>query len=273
MHAGRRTSRGFTLLEVIVASAMVSLLIGGVSVSLHVAHRARRSTVERIEPVRTARMVMEAVARDLQAAVPPTGVLAGEFVGTDGRNESGDADTLRFCGSTAASASILDAVEAADAAAESRTSVAASPARRGDVRAMSYRLATADELAAGGNVAFENGEASENEGPAFRLLVRREEGDALAAESVDPTDRVLCRRAVSLNLRYYDGSQWLDEWDSTTRDNALPTAVEVTVGIATEAAGRAGSAVIHQARRIVPLPCASQAVVTDVASAPPAGVP
>ncbi|MBM4049376.1 MAG: hypothetical protein FJ279_30130, partial [Planctomycetes bacterium] len=35
----------------------------------------------------------------------------------------------------------------------------------------------------------------------------------------------------SLNLRYYDGTDWAESWDSTA-DGVLPLAVEVTIGLA-----------------------------------------
>ena len=33
----------------------------------------------------------------------------------------------------------------------------------------------------------------------------------------------------AFNLRYFDGSDWLDDWDSTTETGALPVAIEVTL--------------------------------------------
>ena len=45
-------------------------------------------------------------------------------------------------------------------------------------------------------------------------------------------EQVLCRSVASLNLRYYDGTDWLDEWDSTADANSLPLAVEIDIEIA-----------------------------------------
>ena len=54
----------------------------------------------------------------------------------------------------------------------------------------------------------------------------------LSPKVVDPEEHVLCRNVMSLNLRYFDGDSWLDEWDSTEDANSLPKAVEVDIEIA-----------------------------------------
>ena len=45
---------------------------------------------------------------------------------------------------------------------------------------------------------------------------------------------MLCRNVMSLNLRYFDGDGWLDEWDSTADANSLPKAVEIDIEIANQ---------------------------------------
>jgi hypothetical protein len=63
------------------------------------------------------------------------------------------------------------------------------------------------------------------------LLLRQVTTDLLAPKQMEPEEQVLCRNVVSLNLRYFDGSNWLDEWDSTADANSLPLAVEVDIQI------------------------------------------
>jgi hypothetical protein len=64
------------------------------------------------------------------------------------------------------------------------------------------------------------------------LLLRQVTTNLLAPNQLVANEQVLCRNVVSLNLRYYDGSDWLDEWDSTADSNSLPLAVEVDIEIA-----------------------------------------
>ena len=66
-------------------------------------------------------------------------------------------------------------------------------------------------------------------------LLLEEDKDAhnlLAPKEVEPQEQVLCRNVLSLNLRYFDGEGWLDEWDSTEDSNSLPQAIEVDIQLA-----------------------------------------
>jgi prepilin-type N-terminal cleavage/methylation domain-containing protein len=85
---------GFTLLELILAMAMTAMLAMSLYASLRTAFRARDSATAMVEPVRDAQMAMDLVGRDLENALPPKGILAGAFEGTDGGATVGD--TLEF---------------------------------------------------------------------------------------------------------------------------------------------------------------------------------
>jgi hypothetical protein len=61
------------------------------------------------------------------------------------------------------------------------------------------------------------------------VLVRRVTTNLLSPSTPTYYDEVVCRGVRSFNLRYFDGSAWQDEWDSTLQDNNSPTAVEVTL--------------------------------------------
>ena len=67
---------------------------------------------------------------------------------------------------------------------------------------------------------------------------------------------MLCRGVRSFSLRYFDGMEWLDTWDSGMEDNVLPLAVEVTLELVNEDsvdADRAG----YRSSRVFGLPCSS----------------
>ena len=40
---------------------------------------------------------------------------------------------------------------------------------------------------------------------------------------------MVCRGLCGFDVKYYDGSTWLDSWDSTANDNKLPLGVQVTL--------------------------------------------
>ena len=66
------------------------------------------------------------------------------------------------------------------------------------------------------------------------VLVREIIENTLAPIEPQPRVEVLCRGVRALNLRYYDGSDWADTWDSSSRDNTLPLAVELTIQLQTQ---------------------------------------
>jgi type II secretion system protein J len=83
---------GYTLLELLLAVSLLAvvaavghgLLTGGLT--------ARRVVADASAQSRTPALALDQVCRCLESALPPTGVLAGEFVGADG----GDSDELAF---------------------------------------------------------------------------------------------------------------------------------------------------------------------------------
>src|SRR5262245_37172922 len=83
MRSPRHAAAGFTLLELILAMAIVAALTAALAASLRTAFVARRSTASGLSTARAARLAIDQVARDLQSAIPPGGVLAGAFVATD----------------------------------------------------------------------------------------------------------------------------------------------------------------------------------------------
>ena len=180
----------FTLLEMIVAMALMSVIAGSLYASLHIGFRARESAAAALEPVRMAELGIELLRKDMESALPPTGILAGEFVGHDAKDDVGrDADTLLFH----SSANVPELSE-----------------RACDIRRVELALASVSDGTA-------------------RALIRGITTNLLATETVEPEEEVLCRAVLAFNLRYFDGSDWLDSWDSTTQSDVLPVAIEVTL--------------------------------------------
>ena len=91
--ANRRIA--FTLLEMLVAMTLMSILATSLYASLHAGFRGRRTTDEALEPVQRAAAAMRMVRADLDSAVVPSGLLAGEFIGED---ELSDADLENVSG-------------------------------------------------------------------------------------------------------------------------------------------------------------------------------
>jgi hypothetical protein len=86
-------------------------------------------------------------------------------------------------------------------------------------------------------------------------LVRRVTSNLLPPRTIDPEDQVLCRNVTSLNLQYFDGEGWVEEWDSTADANSLPLAVQIDIKIANKTINGTS---VPQERRLVQsfaIPC------------------
>lgn len=219
---------GFTLLEMLVALALMGVLATGLYMSLTIAFNARARAEAAVVPVRSAALVVELMRGDITSALPPTGILAGGFVGQDAKADgsASDADSLVF------HAVVEDAGRAAPGIC--RIELVLTP--------------------------VEEGSGS--------ILVRHITENLLAPTTPEPTEEVLCRNVMSLNFRYFDGIDWLDSWDSSVRENALPLAVEVRIRIGLlagtpqeeHAAPEDGQE--YELTRVLLLPCGGSRITT-----------
>lgn len=188
----------FTLLEMLVALVLMSVIAGALYSSLHIAFKARESASAVLEPVRRAELTITLIRRDIECALPPTGLLAAEFVGEDATDAGGrDADTLLLHSSAGVP------VEGRVASDIRRVELSCEPSESGE-----------------GN-----------------LIVRRTTTRLLAPETPEPVEEVLCRNVEAFDLRYFDGSGWMESWNSSGSGNALPEAVEVTITMRRERPG------------------------------------
>jgi len=202
--------KGFTLIEMLVAMAMIAVLAGSLYASMRIAFAARITSEAALAPVTAAEAVFDALGRDLACALPPTGILAGPFIGTDADDSATGlpSDTAEF-----------------------------------STRPMST------QGTAPGIIRVSYGLAADGEAKAVRRQVTV---NLLAPEEPQPQEEILCRGVSAMNLRYFDGADWFDMWDSTAAGGILPTAVEVVLRIA----GREGE--WEEFRQVFVLPCRGQ---------------
>jgi general secretion pathway protein J len=102
--------RGFTLLELVVALLIVGIIAAAVFSTLRTAFRAKSSSESAVEPLQRAGVALDFVTRDLQSALPTTGVLSNAFTGTalqDDRGHEAD-DVVFFAATDAPPADTLD---------------------------------------------------------------------------------------------------------------------------------------------------------------------
>jgi len=217
MNRPRRQPGGFTLLELLVATAMTAVLAGSLYATLHVAFKARRSASGAVEQMRRVELAVELIRADVESALVPRGLLAGVFLGEDGAGGSASGtDTLAFYCTG-------DASQQAEGT--------------GDIRLV--------------EIGCELAEDSEQ-----LVLLRRATTNLLTTSVTESDAEVLCRNVRSFELRYFDGMEWQEGWDSEMWDASLPLAVEVTLeleradGVESDRGG-------YWVSRIFRLPCSS----------------
>lgn len=242
MTLARSQSRGFTLLELLVAMFIVSTIAATLYSGLNTSFRAKRRIEASVVPVRAAGAALEIIARDLDSAVLPHPesanleseifYLAGPFMAGTQTGASADALMSFFC-----------------IGSESLPNV---PLTEGVRRV---------ELALVGD-------------GTSTVLVRRIARNLLSGDLTLPAEEeeVLCERVRTFTLRFFDGLEWVESWDSTQLFDidgapAIPMLVQMELLLEVPDVAQAGEeAGTYRITKIVPIAIA-KAVDVDATTA------
>lgn len=212
---------GFTLLELILAMGMISMLAVSLYATLRVAFKARDSATSGIAPMRSANIALDLIGEDVESALPPTGLLAGAFLGQHLGDVQTSQDTVEFY--------CINSSDSLD------------PPNSAGLRKIDLGL-----------IPSPDGKGN--------LLIRRITSNLLSPQEVVPDDEILARNVRSFALRYYDGTQWYEEWDSTQMGDLLPVAVQVNLQIQT---GTDSQAPLYHASRVFSFACHTDQAATS----------
>src|SRR4030042_1432367 len=93
----KTTEKGFTLLELLVALALMDVIAMALFSSMYIATKAKESSTSAINPYRRVIPTFEFLRKDLNCATKPTGLFAGPFQGYSDTGLNGcDADVISF---------------------------------------------------------------------------------------------------------------------------------------------------------------------------------
>lgn len=236
----RRGAGGFTLVELILAGVMIAVLMLSLYTALGVALKARQAATTNLALARTAAVAIDIVRQDLEGALPQGEIITGPFIGDLSSEVDGSSEVYFYAtgGPGAASLSIDTGMTVAGASSTLWNQT--DPTRYAGVRKIGLLLR---ESADGKD----------------RLLVRQITRNLLAPSEVEPEEEILSRGVRFFSLRYYDGTQWLDTWDSTLQSDVLPRAVEIGIEIQPDASPPAtdAEAQVYRATQVILLPCAN----------------
>jgi prepilin-type N-terminal cleavage/methylation domain-containing protein len=220
-HDSRR-ARGFTLLEVLLAVAVFSIVLIAIHSVFFSALRLRNRTVEVVEKTVPIGQTVAIIQQDLANIVlPGTNMLFGPFQTTPTQTSGSQNNALQTGGlptggtPTGQTAGMI--AGRSSPVFYTSTGVIDLNSPFADVQKVSYFLAP-----------------STNNTPGMDLYraVTRNLLPVLTEESVD---QFLMSGVEEINFFFYDGNGWVDTWDSTTPDsatgltNSLPQAIKVQI--------------------------------------------
>ena len=190
----RSGNKGFSLLELLVAMTLMSIIAASLYSSLSIGFKARERSQSALAGKRGGRIVMDQLKQEIISALPPTGILAGRFEGADGNDGAGNAaDTLTFY----------------------------SAAYNPDDEEIACDIVKVE-------ISMEADETANK-----RNLVRGITTNLLSPKTLDPSEDIICKGIRSINFRYFDGYEWQDEWVSSDNNDSLPKAVEICISFET----------------------------------------
>ena len=222
MAGNLRKYKGVTMLELLVAMVLMVVISSCLYTALYTGFRAKRSAMSAVEPTSLAINAIELIKQDTYGVLPLGGTLAGSFLGNDSIGVNGvQADSLEF-----------------------------------------YTTHIYSEnghpIGGLGKIELLLEEDTDYDRENYRL-VRRITTNLLSPRGIDPEEQVLCRNVKSLNLRYFDGDNWLDDWDSTADANSLPLAMEIDIQVLYNTNGSNKESQVRRLTQSFAIPCGGAA--------------
>jgi type II secretory pathway component PulJ len=293
-HRGiRGQSAGFTLLELLIAVGLTSVLMIALFSAMSIYFNLQLDSHEEIARQQIARAVLRQMTRDIQSVVfvkqevveeetEEETVAPADLDGNSYGESVIDPETVSSTYTngivgTATDLQLFVSRPDRNLAYVSSQELTSADQRTGDLLLVRYLMASRSGGGLGSKIA-EREAPGETDGPVGMV---RMEGDLYGLSTAFETDeefpqlaaaKLQAREVSSLAFRYFDGAGWIEEWDSTAR-NELPRAIEIVLTIRdTEGAGMAFSDDEPDAyalpetthRMVVPLPLAEPFTVEAV---------
>lgn len=188
---------GFTLIEIMLTIALVTIIMAIFYGILHSTMEAEQIIIDTIESSEIGPTILNVIKQDLEGAFLPKPDVE-YFIGQDKKTMGGDGDRLDFVSETIAYGKENKEQEEA-------------------------KLISVNEIGY---------QVKENEKDAgLYILYRREQFYIDDKPLTGGTLQELYDRVKSFNLEYYDGEKWVLEWNNTKNGNILPQAVKIELVI------------------------------------------
>jgi general secretion pathway protein J len=205
INAPRARSAGFTLMEMLLAVAVSAVVLSVISTIYFTALQLRNRTTRTFDELLPLQHALGVIQDDLASLAPPGGPLGGELQTTPGTS-SANAGTMNLFSSGQRVSPDFFTV----------TGVIGEFTPFADVQRVAYFLVDPTNRPAAG-----------------RDLMRIISRNLLPATVEEPGAQWLLGGVETLYFQYFDGTTWLDTWDSTISSN-LPTAIRLQLALAAE---------------------------------------
>src|SRR5688572_7106858 len=196
-----QSQRGFTLLELIIATAVGAVVLIVVQTTFFGALRLHNTTHERIDSDLVVHRTLGIIRRDCAGLMMPGGTLAGQLQTTNFSSLNEGAYGERITPDLFTSSGKIDGWTPFS-----------------DVQMVAYYLAPGSSDADGKNL--------------LRVVSR----NLLPVQEAVPDEHVLLHGVDSASIQFYDGSGWTDAWDSTVT-STLPSALKFSLVLKSRDAG------------------------------------
>lgn len=190
-------ARAFTLIEVLIAVAVASIVLIAVNTVFYGAVRLREKTTKAVEQSLPLEQTLAFLRRDLRALAVPGGTFGGSLQTT--------ASSSSLMGATAVSPSFYTTSAFIDDSLP-----------WGNIQRVAYYLRPSTNAVGGGG--FD--------------LVRAVTRNLLAPTQEEVLEQWLMGGVSAMQFQYFNGTDWKTDWDSTTEVPPLPKAVKVLLSLA-----------------------------------------
>jgi prepilin-type N-terminal cleavage/methylation domain-containing protein len=211
--------RAFTLIEVLLATAIFSIVLVAINVVFFAALHLRQRTTAAIDDSLPLNQALAVLRKDLQNTVPPSGMLSGQFrYGVTGASVTGTGTGGVNLGLSTPGTTTSAMAQSGGLDFFASTGVISDNEPWPDIQEINYQLA----------------EPIDRDKALGKDLVRSVNRNPLAYSTQTPDTRRLMGNIEKLEFYFYDGAQWRDMWDTSGGDTSLPQAVRVRIYQAVE---------------------------------------
>lgn len=219
----RQTTRGFTLLELLVATAVGAIVLLVIQTTFFGALRLHLTTHTRIDNDLVLQRALAIVRRDFSGLMLPGGTLAGPFQTTTFSTSAQGVDGERISPDIFTNSGKIDGWNPFS-----------------EIQMVAYYLAPATD------------------GSGTKDLVRAVTRNLLPIQDATVDTTVLLHGVTTAVVEFYDGFGWIDAWDSTVT-SSVPTALKLTLEMGPRAANGAANGPIELLVPVMVMTAASQA--------------